>query len=96
MPFLLLIPIAIVAGVLLGYFLSDHPPLNPRWALIILYNDITSEGATLEDWKISTIRELIGPHKINDGFIACDGDGRIVFSDSIPAEIRQRIRNVLG
>jgi hypothetical protein len=96
MPFLLLIPLAIVAGAFLGYLLSDNPPVHSKWALLISDGEITSEGGTIAEWKLSAVRETISPFTIDAGFIACDSDNRIVFSKSIPEEIRQKLRNIVG
>lgn len=95
MPFIILVPLALVVGVALGYILSENPPLRSKWVLTISDSNISTEGTTLETWKLSTTRELIAPFSIAEGFIACDATGRIVFSKSIPEEIRQQLRNTL-
>jgi hypothetical protein len=96
MPFLILIPIALVAGMVIGYILSDSPPSNALWTIHISKGFCTFEGAPIDQWKKSSVINQLSRWDIETGFIAKNAESRIVFSETIPEEVRQQLRNVLN
>jgi len=96
MPFLILIPIALVAGLVIGYIISDSPPSDALWTIHISKGSYTFEGAPIDQWKKSSAIDLLSGWNIDTGFIAKNTESRIVFSESIPEDIRQKLRNVLN
>jgi len=95
MPFFIIIPLALVAvGLAVGYLVSDAPPLSRRWLVRITANVVTHEGPILTA-KVKDIEHILSRFVVESGFVACDSDGNVVFSATIPEETHQQIRNVV-
>lgn len=74
--------------------ISDTPPLSRRWLVRITANVVTHEGPILTA-KVKDIERILSRFVVESGFVACDSDGNVVFSATIPEETHQQIRNVV-
>ena len=88
---LALVAVAIGAGIWLEYI----PPFGATTYLRIRNGTLIIQRGQVLAHAREAASEILRSRKIMAGFIAITADKRMHFSRQVPAEIRQRLRNVL-
>lgn len=92
-PLVFIPSLVIVASLLL--WLSTQPPLGAPLVIRIRNGKPRATRGCLPSHAHADLEEILRDHQAGRGFIARNGDGRVVFSRSIPESCRQQLRNVL-
>ena len=91
----ILIPIALVLAAVIALWLRLVPPPFAASLLKFDGDKIQARKGILRPYARDQLVELLRDKRIGRGFIAVLRNGRVVFSRSVPAEMHQRLRNVL-
>lgn len=92
-PLVFIPALGIVAALL--WWLSTQPPLGAPLLIRIREGKPGTTRGGMSSHALADLEEILRDHQVSRGFVAKNGDGRVVFSRSIPESCRQQLRNVL-
>jgi hypothetical protein len=91
----IVILIAIVTLIFGAIELGFIPPFNARILLRMRGGSLIMEKGRLQGNAATHVESILRGAGVSDGFVAMTGGQRVYFSRQIPADVHQRLRNVL-
>jgi hypothetical protein len=91
----LLIPVALVVAIIVPFWLRWLPPPHAVALVRITQDGIQLRKGQLRPYAREQVVEIVREKGISNGFIAMLPGRKVVFSRSVPANLHQRLRNVL-
>jgi hypothetical protein len=86
--------IILLTAILIWYF-EVVPPLGATLLIRIRSGKPATARGSVPSRVLGDLAEILREAGVDRGYIAKNGDGRIVFSRSIPETVRQALRNVV-